>query len=57
MGYLILRILDQTAQKQSSDVFLMFLVRTEDKEVDSLKVKIRIKYCDPDIPYYLEAGK
>jgi hypothetical protein len=36
---------------------IMFLMRTNYKEAESLKVKICSKYHAPDIPNYLEAGK
>jgi hypothetical protein len=49
------RLYNQTAKKQSPDVFLMFFVRKGDTEAERLRVKILSEYCIPDIPYYLEA--
>jgi hypothetical protein len=51
------RLYDQTAQKQSPDVFLMFLVRMGDTKAESLRVKILFEYHVLHILYYLEAGK
>ena len=51
------RLYDGSAQKQSPNVFLLFLVKNGDIEVDGLRRKILSKYLIPDIPYYLEAGK
>ena len=48
---------DLTICKQSPDVFLMFLVRTRDVEVEGLKAKIQSEYCSPNIPYYTNSGK
>jgi hypothetical protein len=35
----------------------MFLVKKDDREVETLRSKIRGEYCAPNIPYYVEAGK
>jgi hypothetical protein len=35
----------------------MFLVKNGDVEAEGLKLKIRSKYCAPDIPYYIDSGK
>jgi hypothetical protein len=51
------RLYDQSAHKQSADVFLMFFVKKGDKEAEHLRSKIRGEYCAPDIPYYVEAEK
>jgi hypothetical protein len=51
------RLYDGTARKQSPDVFLLFLVKKGDKEVESLRGKILSEYRALDIPYYLKAGK
>jgi hypothetical protein len=51
------RLYDQSARKQSTDVFLMFLVKKGDKEAERLRSKIRGEYRAPDIPYYVEARK
>jgi hypothetical protein len=51
------QLYDQLARKQSADVFLMFLVKKDDREAESLKSKIRGEYRAPDIPYYVEAEK
>jgi hypothetical protein len=51
------RLYDQSARKKSTDVFLMFLVKKNDKEAERLRSKIRGEYRAPDIPYYVEAGK
>ena len=50
------RLYDQSARKQSADVFLMFLVKKSDKEAERLRLKICEEYCAPKIPYYVEAG-
>jgi hypothetical protein len=51
------RLYDQSARKQSADVFLMFLVKKSDKEVERLRSKIRSDYRASNIPYYVEARK
>jgi hypothetical protein len=51
------RLYDQSARKQSADVFLIFLVKKGDKEAEHMRSKIRGEYRAPDIPYYVEAGK
>jgi hypothetical protein len=51
------RLYDQSAKKQSPDVFLMFLVRKGDTEAESLRAEICSNHRAPDILYYLEAGK
>jgi hypothetical protein len=51
------RLYDQLARKQFVDVFLMFLVKKDDKEAERLRSKIRVEYRAPNIPYYIEAGK
>ena len=51
------RLYDRTTRKQSLDVFLLFLMKKGDREAKSLWGKILSKYCAPNIPYYLEAGK
>jgi hypothetical protein len=51
------RLYDGSARKQSPDVFLLFLVKNGDTEVEGLRGKILSEYRTPDIPYYLEAGK
>jgi hypothetical protein len=50
------RLYDGSAQKQSPDVFLLFLVKKGDTEAEGLEGKIHSEYRVPDIPYYLEAG-
>ena len=51
------RLYDQSACKQSTDVFLMFLVKKSDKEAENLRLKIHGEYRAPKIPYYIKAGK
>jgi hypothetical protein len=51
------RLYDQSACKQSTDVFLMFCVKKGDKEAERLRSKIRGEYSAPNIPYYVEAEK
>jgi hypothetical protein len=51
------RLYDQSACKQSTNVFFMFLVEKGDKEAEHLRSKIRGEYRAPDIPLYVEAGK
>ena len=51
------RLYDGIAWKQSPDVFLMYLVKKGDKEVEGLKGKILSKYRAFDIRFYLEARK
>ena len=51
------RLYDGSARKQTPDVFLLFLVKNGDKEVDGLRGKILSEYRTPDILYYVEAGK
>ena len=51
------RLYDQSARKQSADVFIMFLVKKSDKEAERLRSKIRREYRVPDILYYVEARK
>jgi hypothetical protein len=51
------RLYDQSTRKQSADVFLMFLVKKDDREAESLRSKIHGEYRAPDIPYYIKAGK
>jgi hypothetical protein len=51
------RLYDNSARKQSLDVFLLFLVKKGDKEAEGLRGKILSEYCAPDIPYYMEAAK
>jgi hypothetical protein len=51
------RLYDQSARKQSADVFFMFLVKKGDKEAESLRSKIHGEYRAPDILYYVKAGK
>ena len=43
--------------KQSADVFLMFLVKKDDREAENLRSKIRSEYCAPDILCYVKARK
>jgi hypothetical protein len=51
------RLYDQSARKQSANVFLIFLVKKGDREAEHLRSKIRGEYHAPEIPYYVEAGK
>jgi hypothetical protein len=51
------RLYDQSAHKQSADVFLMFLMKKGDKEAESLRSKICDEYHAPDILYYVEVEK
>jgi hypothetical protein len=51
------RLYDGSTRKQSSDVFLLFLVKKGDKEAEGLRGKILSEYRALDIPYYLEAEK
>jgi hypothetical protein len=51
------RFYDGSARKQSPDVFLLFLVKNDDQEVQGLRGKILSEYRGPDIPYYLEVRK
>jgi hypothetical protein len=48
-----------TSQPASNlpDVFLIFLVKKGDREVERLRSKIRKEYHAHEIPYYVEAGK
>ena len=50
------RLYDGSVQKQSSDIFLLFLVKNDGKEAVGLQVKILSEYPAPNIPYYVEAG-
>ena len=51
------RLYDGLAWKQSSDVFLLLLVKNGKREADGLWGKILLEYRAPDIPYYVEAKK
>ena len=51
------RLYDQSARKQSANVFLMFFVKKSDREVERLRSKICREYRAPEIPYYVKAGK
>ena len=51
------RLYDGTARKQSSDVFLLFLVKKGNIEAESLQGSILLECHAPDIPYYLKARK
>ena len=51
------RFYDGSARKQSSNVFLLFLVKNDDRESVGLRGKIYSEYHSPKIPYYLEVGK
>ena len=51
------RLYDGSARKQSPDVFLLFLMKSDDREAVSLKEKIYSEYHALEISYYLEPGK
>ena len=51
------RLYDGSVWKQSPDVFLFFLEKSDDREAISLKGKIYSKYHVPEINYYLMPGK
>ena len=51
------RLYDGSARKQSLDVFLLFLVKNDDRETIGLRRKIFLEYRAPKIPYYLEIKK
>ena len=51
------RLYDGSVRKQSPDVFLLFLVKGDDREAIGLKDKIYSEYGALEIPYYLEPEK
>ena len=51
------RLYDGSARKQSPDVFLLFLVKGDDREAVGFKEIIYSEYHASEIPYYLEPRK